>query len=176
VNEFVWNPYERSPLGIEPLLTLRGFHFEDFPGIADFIWLNAFFGFYFCLFGFCRGMSKTVLIVEDYADVRAMMRIMVHKYEYDVVEARDGSEALEKAQQFHPDLILMDSAMPVLDGFTAARMIRNFAGFSKTPIIVLSAYGNADYDKAVEAGCNLVINKPIDFKTIKPLLQKYLPL
>jgi CheY-like chemotaxis protein len=120
-------------------------------------------------------MSKTVLIVEDYADVRAMMRIMVHKYGYDVIEARDGYEAMEKAQQYHPDLILMDLAMPVLDGFTATRMIRNFAGFGDTPIIVLSAYGDTYYDKAVEAGCNEVINKPIDFKTIKPLLQKYLP-
>jgi two-component system, cell cycle response regulator DivK len=120
-------------------------------------------------------MSKTVLIVEDYADVRMMMKILVRSYGYDVIDAADGFEALEKTKQYHPDLILMDLSMPILDGFTATLMIRNFAGFENIPIIALSAYGETYYEKAVEAGCNLVIQKPLDFKTMKPLLRQYLP-
>jgi CheY-like chemotaxis protein len=119
-------------------------------------------------------MSKTVLIVEDYADVRGMMRILIHRLGYNVIEAEDGFDALEKTIKFHPDLILMDLAMPVLDGFTATKMIRNFKGCEEIPIVVLSAYGDAYSKKAVEAGCNEVINKPLNFERIKPLLSQYL--
>ena len=119
-------------------------------------------------------MSRKVLIVEDYADVRTMMKILITRSGYDVIEAADGYEALEKVRRYHPDIILMDLAMPLLDGVTATRIIRNFKGCENVPIIAISAYGNAYYEKAVATGCNQVINKPLDFKGIKPLLNQYL--
>lgn len=119
-------------------------------------------------------MSKKVLIVEDYADMRRMMRILIHRLGYDVIEAEDGYDALGKTVKHHPDLILMDLAMPVLDGFTATKLIRNIKGCEEIPIVVLSAYGDNYYKKAVEAGCNEVINKPLHFDRIEPLLSQYL--
>jgi len=119
-------------------------------------------------------MSKKVLIVEDYADVRRIMKIMIGLRGYEVVEAEDGYEALEKAKLHHPDLILMDYAMPLMDGLTATQAIRKFADCKKVPIVLVSAYGKAKCDIALECGCNEVINKPIDFKGLEPLLNRYL--
>jgi CheY-like chemotaxis protein len=119
-------------------------------------------------------MSKKVLIVEDYADVRAIMKILVHRYGYEVIEAEDGYEAIEKTQQFSPDLILMDLAMPLMDGVTATKLIRRLKDCSDIPIIALSAYGDTRGNEAIQAGINQVICKPIDFDSLQPLLNRYL--
>lgn len=118
-------------------------------------------------------MSKKVLIVEDYPDVRKIMEIIVKRQGFDVIEAEDGYEAIEKVKQFHPDLILMDLAMPIMDGITATQIIRGLEGFRKVPIIALTAFGGDYYKRAIKAGCNEVINKPMEFKAIAPLLKQY---
>jgi CheY-like chemotaxis protein len=119
-------------------------------------------------------MVKKVLIVEDYADVRKMMEIIVKRQGFAVIEAEDGYEAVEKVKQFHPDLILMDIAMPVMDGITATQIIRGLEDFGKIPIIALTAYGSDYYRKAINAGCDEVVNKPLEFRGIAPLLNHYL--
>ena len=119
-------------------------------------------------------MPKTVLIVEDYADVRAMMKFLIRSYGYECIEAKDGFEAVAAAKKSHPDLILMDLAMPALDGLTATALIRNAVGIEDVPIIALSAYGDLNYKRAIDAGCNAVITKPLDFKTLENCFQKYL--
>jgi len=68
-------------------------------------------------------MVKRVLVVEDYDDTREMMRIMIEKYGYSVLEASGPYEAIEKASEFHPDLILMDIGLPLMDGLTTAEAI-----------------------------------------------------
>ncbi len=119
-------------------------------------------------------MTKTVLIVEDYADTRNMMRYLLQGFGYTVIEAADGQEAVEKAKQTPPDLILMDLSLPVMDGFTATQTIRKFDGFGKIPIIAVTAYGNSFYKRAIEAGCDDLINKPLDFDKLEPILEQYL--
>ena len=119
-------------------------------------------------------MQKTVLIVEDYADTRTLMKYLLEGYGYQVIEAADGQEAVEKVKQQHPDLILMDLSLPVMDGFTATQIIRKFDGGGKVPIIAVTAYGNSFYRKAIEAGCDDLINKPLDFKKLEPILEQYL--
>lgn len=135
-----------------------------------------FFVFYsWLLYLTSRGdMQKTVLIVEDYADTRNMMKYLLQGYGYAVVEAADGQEAVEKAKECALDLILMDLSLPVMDGFTATQTIRKFAGFSKIPIIAVTAYGNSFYKRAIEAGCDDLINKPLDFDKLEPILNQYL--
>lgn len=118
-------------------------------------------------------MSKTILIVEDVADIRRMMRIMVKHCGFETITARDGYEAIEKVKEFRPDLILMDLKMPVLDGVTAIQIIREFSDRT-VPIVALTAYPNNYREKAVAAGCNEVISKPLDFENFEPLLNKYL--
>ncbi|MBS1795785.1 MAG: response regulator [Acidobacteria bacterium] len=119
-------------------------------------------------------MSKKVLIAEDYADTRTMMRYLIQHYGYEVVEAADGQEAVDKACQNHPDLILMDISMPILDGLAATQRIRSLDGFGKVPIIAVTAYGKSYYRQAIEAGCDDLINKPLDFDNLEPILQQYL--
>ena len=119
-------------------------------------------------------MSKKVLIVDDYADIRAMMKFFVKRQGYQVIEAGDGYEAIEKVKEHHPDLILMDIAMPIMNGVTATEIIRDFYDAEKIPIIALTAYGESYQHRAIKAGCDEVINKPIEFNKIAPLLEHYL--
>lgn len=119
-------------------------------------------------------MKKTILIVEDYVDTRTMMRFLLQKYGYEIIEAANGQEAVEVTEQHHPSLILMDISMPVMDGLEATRVIRKLNGCSKIPIIAVTAYGNSYYRQALEAGCDDLINKPLDFTNLEPILEQYL--
>jgi len=119
-------------------------------------------------------MTKKVLIVEDYEDTREFMKILLESYGYKVIEAADGIEAIDRVKQHHPDLILMDISLPVVDGLTATRAIREFDADSKVPIIAVTAFGKNYYKKAIEAGCNDLIDKPVDFDSLEPILRSYL--
>ena len=119
-------------------------------------------------------MVKKVLIVEDYADTRAMMRYLLQNFGYEVIEAADGEEAVNKAKENDVDLILMDISMPIMDGLTATQIIRKFDGFATIPIIAVSAYGKSYYRQAIEAGCDDLINKPLDFNNLQPIIEQYL--
>ncbi len=119
-------------------------------------------------------MSKIVLIVEDYADTRTMMKFLLQRFGYDVIEAADGQEAVDRVKENQPDLILMDLSLPVMDGLTATQIIRKVDGYGKIPIIAVTAYGNSYYRRAIEAGCDDLINKPLDFDKLEPILEQYL--
>ncbi|HEY0458208.1 MAG TPA: response regulator [Pyrinomonadaceae bacterium] len=119
-------------------------------------------------------MAKKVLIVEDYEDTREFMKILLESYGYKVIEAADGIEAIDRVKQHHPDLILMDISLPVVDGLTATRAIREFDADYKVPIIAVTAFGKNYYTKAIEAGCNDLIDKPVDFDSLEPILRSYL--
>ena len=119
-------------------------------------------------------MSKKVLIVEDYEDSRSFMKFLLESYGYQVVEAADGIEAIDKFKNIHPDLVLMDISLPVVDGLTATKTIREIEKSPDLPIIAVTAFGKSYYDQAIEAGCNDLINKPVDFNTLEPILNQYL--
>lgn len=119
-------------------------------------------------------MSKTVLVVEDHDDIRKMMKILLELYGYNVLEAQDGSEAVENAKQYHPDLILMDLAMPIMDGITATKVIREERGFARVPILAVTGYGKEYAQKALDSGCDEVLQKPLNFSRLRPLLSHYL--
>ncbi|MCY7347048.1 MAG: response regulator [Pyrinomonadaceae bacterium] len=119
-------------------------------------------------------MSKKVLIVEDNEDTRGFMKFLIESYGYQVVEAADGIEALERFKFQHPDIILMDISLPFVDGLTAARAIREVETSGSVPIIVVTAFGKSYYEEAIQAGCNDLLTKPLDFDTLQPLMEKYL--
>jgi CheY-like chemotaxis protein len=119
-------------------------------------------------------MNKKVLIAEDYRDAREMMKYLLEFYGYDVLEASDGDEAVKNAKQYHPDLILMDLMMPRMDGLTATRLIRENKSLENVPIIALTALGNAVEEVAIASGCNEVVEKPMVFNRLEPLLSQYL--
>src|SRR5215213_4910779 len=119
-------------------------------------------------------MGKKVLIVEDVADVRAMMKILIQIHGFETILARDGYEAVEKAKEFRPDIILMDLMMPVMDGFMATRLIKENEELKKIPILAVTAYGDTNIEKVLEVGFDAVISKPLEFENLKPLLNRYL--
>lgn len=119
-------------------------------------------------------MSKKVLIVEDYDDAREFMKFLLETYGYQVIEAADGLEAVDRVKKQHPDLVLMDISLPLVDGLTATRAIRAFDVRADIPIIAVTAFGKNYYKRAMEAGCNDLIDKPIDFDVLEPILHQYL--
>ena len=107
--------------------------------------------------------KPTILIIEDYVDTRKMISMLLRRRGYNVIEAEDGVEGVLKACWKNPDLILMDLALPELDGVEATRTIHSMPRLSEIPIIVLSAYLNDDVEKDVRAaGCVELFPKPFD--------------
>lgn len=119
-------------------------------------------------------MRKKILVVEDHADIRKMMSIYLKMHKYDVIEAADGYEAVEKALEHKPDAVLLDLAMPVLDGVDSARAMRQSEDLADMPILCITAYRDFYQQKATEAGCDAVVQKPIDFSKLDGLLQQHL--
>lgn len=117
-------------------------------------------------------MKKTVLVVEDYEDTRVMLRFMLEKFGYSVIEASGPYEALDKADEFLPDLILMDIGMPLLDGLSVAQLIRDKKTNKLVPIIAVTAFSDID-DEAAKAGCTDVLYKPVHPDRLKEVLDHY---
>ena len=119
--------------------------------------------------------KMTVLVVEDFADNRFMMRKLLEMSGYEVVEAVDGKEAVEVAESTRPDLILMDLSLPRLDGLDATLRIRELDGLRRVPIVAVSAHDTNDFHAdALAAGCNEYVTKPIDFDELDALVKKLL--
>jgi CheY-like chemotaxis protein len=117
----------------------------------------------------------TILVVEDYDDVRRMLKVLLESEEFRVLEAATGSEALDVIRHQRPDVILMDLALPGFDGFETIRRIRTIDGFQNTPIVVLTAYtGPSTYENAIRAGSNYFMAKPTDFDELAALLEEIL--
>jgi CheY-like chemotaxis protein len=95
---------------------------------------------------------------------------------YQVAVARNGVEAVARAQEQHPDLILMDIQMPGMDGLEATRRIRADAGLAATPIVALTALAMpGDREKCIAAGANDYISKPVSLKQLAARIAAHLP-
>lgn len=119
-------------------------------------------------------MAKTILVVEDYDDARQLIKVMLQMLGYRVVEATDGREALEYAQRERPDLILMDLALPIMDGVTATKKIREMDAVADVPVVCVTAHCEKYRNDALEAGANQVVRKPIDMDALRPILATFL--
>ncbi|HEX3557591.1 MAG TPA: response regulator [Pyrinomonadaceae bacterium] len=121
-------------------------------------------------------LQRTILVAEDDADIRLMMSMLLGMKGYHVIEARDGQETLDVAEQQQPDIILMDLQLPRLNGVAVARSIRQSDALNRTPIIVVSAHDPARHRNLVlAAGCNAYVQKPIDFDRLDELIVSLLP-
>lgn len=120
--------------------------------------------------------SRTVMVVEDFDDTRRMMRVLLEMSGYYVLEAENGEKAVELAKSAHPKAILMDLSLPVLDGLSATRQIREQGFLSDVLIVAVTAHGESEYkEKALAAGCDDFINKPLDFNKLETLLGQFMP-
>lgn len=118
-------------------------------------------------------MKKRVLVVEDYEDTRILLKFMIEKFGYSVIEAAGPYEALDKADEFLPDLILMDIGMPLLDGLSVAQLIKDKRTNRLVPIIAVTAFSDIK-DEALKAGCADVIYKPVQPDLLRAILDHYI--
>jgi len=107
-------------------------------------------------------LGALVLIVEDFDDAREILSSMLQFYGFRVAEAVRGSEAVEKAVQLLPDIVLMDLALPGMDGYQATRSLKSNPRTRKIPVIAVTAHAlPEDEKKAREAGCDSFLTKPV---------------
>jgi CheY-like chemotaxis protein len=125
-------------------------------------------------------MAK-ILLVEDNEMNRDMLKRRLKRKGYDVFIAVDGAEGVELSLTQHPDLILMDMSLPVMDGWQATQKIKANPQTKSIPVIALTAHAMAgDREKCLAVGCNDYDTKPIEFprllQKIEALLQQSTPL
>ncbi|GAB6091081.1 response regulator [Spirochaeta dissipatitropha] len=110
---------------------------------------------------------QKVVIAEDSTIVTELIQVFFHEIlpDYELFMTENGAEAVAKALEVHPDLIILDINMPVMDGIEAARSMRTHRSLADTPILAWST--NIEYDKCRQAGINDFIEKPIQLHLLK---------
>ena len=112
-----------------------------------------------------------VLLVEDIEDTRLFMRIELEEQGFIVLEAENGQVAVDTAAREKPDVILMDLTLPLMDGFTAAKLIRQNEALKNVPIIAITAHKEDDFRADAKAsGFDAYVTKPIDVNWLKGLI------
>jgi two-component system cell cycle response regulator DivK len=107
--------------------------------------------------------KKRVLVVEDNIDTYELVRFILEKNGYETFLAMNGRDGVNAAQKQTPDIIIMDLSMPEMDGWTATSLIKQDARISKIPLIAVTAHALPnDRKRAMEAGCDEYITKPMD--------------
>jgi CheY-like chemotaxis protein len=101
-----------------------------------------------------------ILVVEDTVDTRALVTMMLTLEGYAVFEAADGREGLAQAKGVRPDMIVTDIRMPEMSGIEMVEQLRQDQTFAKTPILVLSAFGD-EITNAINAGASGALLKPV---------------
>ena len=120
--------------------------------------------------------AKTILYVEDNEMNRQIVRDLLKRTAYQLVEAHDGEAGVAKALEIRPDLILMDIQLPKISGMEAMRRLRANAATAATPIIAITSFAlSGDDQKAKEAGATAYLAKPYSPRDLMALIRKFLP-
>jgi len=128
------------------------------------------------MMGFPSRPAPWVLVVDDDADTRVMLRMCLHHYGIEAAEAANAHDALEKVSKTPPHAVLLDMGLPGIDGYDLCRMLRERPDTHTTPIIALTGYAYAaDIQRAKDAGCNAVLVKPCPPQHLLLELQRHLP-
>jgi len=124
-----------------------------------------------------KGARRTVLVVDDRPENRLLLKDMLSPLGFNVLEAGDGQQCIEQMQEHQPDITLLDLRMPIMDGLTAAKQIRESGKFTESVIIAVSAsVYEEDRHKSLQAGCNDFLTKPLPHDELLAVFQKYLNL
>lgn len=106
-------------------------------------------------------LKVKVLVVDDYPDAREMYRAYLEYSGFEVVEAGNGVEALQRAVETEPDIILMDLSLPVMDGWEATRRLKADQRTAGIPVVALTGHALVGIsDGAKRAGCDAFVSKP----------------
>lgn len=120
--------------------------------------------------------TQTILIIEDNEQNLYLMRFLLEKNGFSIIDARSGEEGLAIAARSKADLILLDIQLPDIDGYLVAQRLRERESLRNTPVIVVTSYAMVgDREKALAAGATGYIEKPINPDTFVQQLRAHLP-
>lgn len=121
-------------------------------------------------------MKRSALLIEDNEQNRYLATFLLERNGFTVTAASDGLRGIELAATTRPAIILLDIQLPAMDGYAVARALRRNVALEKVPIIAVTSYAMpADREKAVAAGCDGYIEKPIDPDRFVEEILQFLP-
>ena len=119
-------------------------------------------------------MAK-ILLVEDNEMNRDMLSRRLQRRGYEVFVAEDGEEGVAAARTQHPDIILMDMSLPVLNGWDATRKLKSEKATARIPVIALTAHAlSGERERALESGCSAFETKPVDLQNLLTTIDRLL--
>ena len=119
--------------------------------------------------------NKVVLVIDDVKSVLQLIRAALIDHPVDVLTAADGGSGLALAQELTPDLILLDLALPVMDGWDILAALRSDPATSSVPVVIVTAHGDSDTaSRAREAGADGFISKPFRPTELRRIIEGYL--
>ena len=120
--------------------------------------------------------GKTILYVEDNEMNRQIVRDLLKRSSYKLIEAHDGEAGVAMALEHRPDMILMDIQLPKISGMEATRRLRADPATANTPIVTITSFAlSGDEQKAKEAGATAYLAKPYSPRDLMALIRKFLP-
>ena len=120
-------------------------------------------------------MRKVLLLVEDNEDNRRLIRSLAEEIDVTVIEADNGADGVRLAQSERPNMILMDLSLPVMNGWEATRRIKENPLTRDIPLVAITAHAMAgDREKAMAAGCDYFVTKPIMLEPFLAMLDRFL--
>ncbi len=118
---------------------------------------------------------KKILVAEDNPANRELMGEVLSGRGYEIIEACDGQEALQKIEEMEPDLVLLDIQLPVLDGFAVLQRLRQMPRFASLRVVAVTANAmKEDREKGLKAGFDAYISKPIDIAALRAQVEELL--
>jgi two-component system, cell cycle response regulator DivK len=117
----------------------------------------------------------SILLVEDASDIRYIVELLLQNVGYTVISVNDGVQAVQRAQQAPPDVIIMDLALPRLDGWEATRLLKERTDTRHIPVLAFTAHAlPEEIEHALAIGCAAVITKPFDINTFLDTIDRLL--
>ena len=119
---------------------------------------------------------RKILVAEDDLPSRELLVEILTGWGYEVIQASNGREALQKVEESRPDVVLLDIHMPELDGFGVLRRLRENPRFAALPVVALTAYAMRETrDRTGQAGFDAHISKPVNLGSLRALLEQGIP-
>jgi len=119
--------------------------------------------------------NEKILIVEDNEFNLELISDILEMRGYEIISTDNGEDAIRLAKKAHPDLILMDIQLPVMDGYETTRRIKRDPELKHIPVIAVTSFAmKGDKEKVIEAGCEGYIVKPIDTRKLPEIVEGYL--
>jgi len=116
-----------------------------------------------------------IMVIEDDDDNMELIKFLLNKADYEVLTASDGHEGLKLVTEKKPDLVLLDLAIPGIDGWNLAKHIRENPDLADIPLVAVSAHAlPRDREEAMESGCNGFLTKPLDIANFVSNMESYL--